>query len=118
MLRGMARLTTSGDLIAAGLSILFGLGIGAIIVAAMSPGTARTCAACIIGAVALGVLLNTWLGVFGRYRQLVAGKCPNPLCHGVVQPRELVGRGNVVCPTCKKTWPELAGMHFRATSRG
>lgn len=118
MLRGMAQLTTSGDLIMAGLSLLFGIGMGGIIVAAMSPGGGRICATCIIGAVMFGVLLNTWLGVFRRYRQLAEGKCPNPLCHGVVQPSELVGRGRVVCPTCKKTWPELEGMHFRATSRG
>ncbi len=118
MLRGMARLTTSGDLIITGVSILLGLGIGGIVLAAISPGGTRTCATCIIGVVMFGVLLNTWLGVFRRYRQLVAGKCPNPLCHGVVQPSELVGRGNVVCPTCKKTWPELSGMQFRATSRG
>jgi len=118
MLRGMARLTTSGDLIITGVSILLGLAIGATILAAIAPGSTRTCVTCIIGAVMLGVLLNTWLGVFRRYRQLAAGKCPNPLCHGVVQHSELVGRGTVVCPTCKKTWPELSGMQFRATSRG
>jgi len=118
MLRGMAQLTTGGDLITAGVSILFGMGIGGIILAAMSPGGTRTCVTCVIGAVMFGVLLKTWLSVFHRYRQLAAGKCPNPLCHGVVQQSELVGKGTVVCPTCKKTWPELAGMHFRATSRG
>jgi len=57
------------------------------------------------------------MNVLRRYQQLAAGKCPNPLCHGVVQRSELVGKGKVVCPTCKKTWPELKRMQFRATAR-
>ncbi len=117
MLRGMARLTTGGDLITAGLSILLGMGIGGIVWAAMSPGSGRICVTCIVGAVAAGVLVNTWLNVFRRYRKLIEGRCPNPLCHGVVQTSDLVGAGHVVCPTCKRIWPQLDGMRFKVTSR-
>ncbi|MEA3401781.1 MAG: hypothetical protein U9R79_11125 [Armatimonadota bacterium] len=114
----MARLTTAGDVIKAVVALFVGLGIGAGVSAFLSPGTLRVCAQCIVGAAMIGVIGSAGLGVFRRYRQLSEGKCPNPLCRGVVQRSELVDRGQVVCPTCKKVWPELAGMQFRATARG
>jgi len=117
MLRGMAQLTTGGDLMKAGIALLLGLGIAAIVVAAMGPGSARTIVTGAIVLVMVGVVAQTGLSIFGRYRQLAAGRCPNPLCHGVVQHSELVSDGMVVCPTCKKTWPELRGMRFRMTAR-
>lgn len=117
MVRGMAQLTTGGDLMKAGIALLLGLGIAAIVVAAMDTGGARTMVVGGVLLVMVAVLAQTGLSVFGRYRQLAAGKCPNPLCHGVVQHSELVGSGKVVCPTCKKTWPELQGMRFRMTAR-
>lgn len=117
MLRGMAQLTTGGDLIKAAIALLLGLGIVTVVGAAMGAGAARTIAVGAVLLVMVGVLAQTGLSVFGRYRQLAAGKCPNPLCHGVVQHSDLVGEGKVVCPTCKKTWPELQGMRFRMTAR-
>lgn len=117
MLRGMAQLTTGGDLIKAGIALLLGLGIAAIVAAAMGPGGARTMVTGGVLLVMVAVLAQTGLSVWGRYRRLAAGRCPNSLCHGVVQHSELVGHGKVVCPTCRKTWPELQGMRFRMTAR-
>lgn len=117
MIKGMARLTTGGDVAKVGITLLVGLGLMAIVAAGMQAGSGRICVECILGAVIVAVAFRTWLGVFRRYQQLAAGKCPNPLCHGVVQHSDLVGRGKVVCPTCKKTWPELERMQFRATAR-
>ncbi|MGI5819779.1 MAG: BRcat domain-containing protein [Armatimonadota bacterium] len=116
MIRGMARLMTGGDVAKMLIAILFGAGMGSIVAAWMS-GTAKTWVVGIIGAATLAVVVHSGMGVYRRYRQLSEGKCPNPLCHGVVQRSQLVDRGNVVCPTCKKTWPELQSMTFRATAR-
>ena len=118
MLKGMTRLMTGGDIAKMLVAVLLGLGLGAIVAAGMNAGGGRTCVQCIIGAAIFAVLLLTSMSVFRRYQQLAAGKCPNPLCHGVVQRSELVGKGKVVCPTCKKVWPELEHMQFRATVRG
>ena len=117
MIKGMARLMTGGDMAKMLIAVLFGVGIGGIIAAGMHAGTGRTCIECIIGAATLGVVVHSGMGIFRRYKQLSTGKCPNPLCHGVVQRSELVEKGNVVCPTCKKTWPELEKMSFKATAR-
>ena len=117
MLKGMVRLTTGGELAKMLVAVLLGSGLVAIVIGALTQGTPRVCLECIIGAATLAVLIHTVMGVFGRYRQLSEGKCPNPLCHGVVQRSELVGKGFVVCPTCKKQWPELKSMSFRATAR-
>lgn len=116
MIKGMAQLTTGGDVAKMAIAILLGAGIGAIVEAAMS-GTGRVCAVCVVAAATIAVIVMSGMGVYRRYAQLKDGKCPNPLCHGVVQHSQLVGKGKVVCPTCKKTWPELARMQFRATAR-
>ena len=118
MIKGMARLMTGGDLAKILVAILLGVGLGAIAAAGISAGTGRVCVECIIGAATLAAVIFSGMSVFRRYQQLSNGRCPNPLCHGVVQRSELVGKGNVVCPTCKKTWPELASMKFKATVRG
>ena len=117
MLRGMSRLVTGGDLIAAALAVMLGAGIGVTVTALMDAGGARVLVSCIIGVATFGVLLARWLGVFRRYRKLRDGRCPNPMCNGVVQRSQHAGAGKVVCPTCKKIWPELARMQFRVTSR-
>jgi hypothetical protein len=117
MLKGMVRLMTGGDLAKMLIAILLGVGAGAIVVGAMNAGAGRICLECIIAAATIGVVVHSGMGVFRRYQQLSGGKCPNPLCHGVVQRSKLVDEGNVVCPTCKKTWPELERMTFKATAR-
>ncbi|MBD3291965.1 MAG: hypothetical protein GF393_03510 [Armatimonadia bacterium] len=108
---------TGGDVAKILIALLLGVGAISIVAAAMNAGAGRICVECIIGATTLGVVLLSGMSVFRRYRQLSDGRCPNPLCHGVVQRSELVGKGNVVCPTCKKTWPELDSMKFKATAR-
>lgn len=117
MIKGMVRLTTGGDVAKMLVAILLGAGLGAIVAAGLS-GTGKICLECIIAAATIGVVALTAIGVYHRYEQLSGGKCPNPLCHGVVQQSQLVGKGNVVCPTCKKVWPELEHMQFKATARG
>lgn len=52
-----------------------------------------------------------------RLRRIRDGHCPYPLCHGAVHHSELVPRGFVICPTCRRHWPDLPGIHFRATVR-
>ncbi len=116
MLQGMALLMTGGDLATMLIALLVGLGIGGVAGAGLA-GTTRLCVECVIGVIMLAVILRSLLAVYGRYSRLNSGRCPNPLCHGVVQRSELVGEGKVVCPTCKKTWPELRGMRFRTTTR-
>jgi hypothetical protein len=116
MIKGMVRLMTGGDLAKMLIAILLGAGLGAVACAATA-GTAMVCLVSVIGAASLAVVVNSALGIHSRYRQLSDGRCPNPLCHGVVQRSQLVGKGNVVCPTCKKTWPELERMSFKATAR-
>jgi len=69
-----------------------------------------------VGLVA-GVLLSRSLRVAARYRRLMRGRCARKGCRGVVQHSEKMGKGWVVCPTCKAYWPELAGMRFRLTAR-
>ncbi len=114
----MIRLMTGGDLAKMLIAILLGLGVGAIFAAWMDAGAGKICVECIIGALTAGAVIYSGMGVFRRYQQLSEGKCPNPLCHGVVQRSELVGEDNVVCPTCKKQWPKLDSMKFKATARG
>ena len=117
MLRGMAKLVTGGEIITIATTILVGAAIGMVIASGMSGG-GRICVGGSVGIAMFGAILRTGMGLFHRYNKLTSGRCPNPLCHGVVQHSELVGKGNVVCPTCKRTWPELQGMRFRATARG
>ncbi len=71
----------------------------------------------LFGAIAVGVVVSLVAKMKYRYCELCKGHCPNPLCHGVVQHSEYVPRGFVVCPTCKKTWPELKNIVFKTTSR-
>ncbi len=117
MLRGMVRLTTGGDVLVAAIAVVVAAGLGTIVAAEMA-GAGRLCVQCIVGAAALGVVVHRALGILRRYQQLAAGKCPNPMCRGVVRKSELAGDDEVVCPTCKSRWPELTGMHFRVTARG
>lgn len=117
MIKGILRLMTGGDVAKIAIALLLGAGAIALVVAGMTPGAGRVCVECIIGALTLGAVVLSGRSVFIRYRKLSNGKCPYPLCHGVVQHSELVGKGNVVCPTCKKTWPELDNIRFKATAR-
>ncbi len=117
MLRGMARLLTGGDVIPAVIAILVGVTVGALITASLEPGTGRTIGAGLVTLLVVGVVLQRGMGLYRRYRQLSEGKCPYVLCHGVVQQSELVGENEVVCPTCKKRWPKLASIQYRATAR-
>jgi hypothetical protein len=118
MIKGMARLMTGGDIAKMLIAILFGAGLVGIVAAGMHGGIGRTLVLGVIGVATVGVVLQSGVGVFRRYNQLNSGKCPNPLCHGVVQRSELVRKGDVVCPTCRRTWPELEDMSFKATARG
>ncbi len=117
MIKGMLRMMTGGDVAKMLIALLLGVGAGVIVASAMGAGAARICVECLIAAATAAVVILTGMSVFRRYDQLSSGRCPNPLCHGVVQRSELVKRGNVVCPTCKSTWPELENIQFKATAR-
>ena len=117
MLRGMVRLLTSSDVIPVVVVVLLGAGLGALIAASVAPGAARIFVSSIIGLVVLGVVAQRGMGVHRRFRKLSNGKCPNSMCHGVVQQSELVAKDEVVCPTCKKRWPKLDSIHYRTTAR-
>lgn len=117
MLRGMVRLTTAGDVLVTAIAVVAAAGLGTIAAAEMA-GVGRLCVECIVGAAALGVVIYRGLGILRRYQQLAAGRCPNPMCRGVVRKSQLARDDEVVCPTCKSRWPELTGMHFRVTARG
>ena len=117
MLRTMVRLTRRAEMLTAGSAIALGMGTIAYSAAAMSPGSGRTVAVCLAGVVMLAVLLHTVQVAFRRHHQLTIGKCPSPMCSGVVVHSPLAGKGQVVCPTCRRTWPELHGAQYRAPSR-
>lgn len=117
MLRGMSRLLTSADVIPVVIVVLVGAAAGALIAAGVEPGGKRICLSCIIGLAILGMVAYRGMGVYGRFQKLSSGKCPHPLCHGVVQQSELVDANQVVCPTCKNRWPKLENIRYRATAR-
>lgn len=117
MLRGIGRLLTGGDVIPVIIVVLVGAGLGALIAAGLEPGAKRLLFSLLVGLVMFGVIAQRGASVLRRYHKLVNGKCPNPMCHGVVQASELVGKDEVVCPTCKKRWPRLENIHYRATAR-
>lgn len=117
MLGGMSRLVSKSDVLPPVITLIFCLMIIGILGAmAKSPGAKMTLYVVSAG-IFLAVFLSTARGLAGRTRKLLNGRCPNPMCHGVVHHSELVPRGFVVCPTCKKTWPEIKGMQFKVTVR-
>lgn len=117
MLGGMSRLVTKSDVIPTVIALIVCLMIVGILGAmTKSPGT-KLLLLIVSAGIFLAVLLPTVRGLSVRTRKLMAGHCPNPLCHGIVHHSELVPRGFVVCPTCKKTWPEIKGMQFKVTVR-
>lgn len=117
MLRGMFRLTTTSDVLRPLITLLVGGMLAGILTALIGPGSLRSIVLIIVGAIALAVILTGFWRVCWRCRELLQGHCPNPLCHGVVQKSEHAARGNLVCPTCRKQWPEIRGIEFKTTSR-
>jgi len=69
--------------------------------------------------VGIGVALVVTLVHTAAFRQmrLRAGRCAYPLCHGVVQRSPRLPEGRVICPTCRREWPEAEGMAFLLTQR-
>ena len=117
MFGSLARLITKADVLPPVIALVLGVPLAGLVTAiAHSPG-ARLLGVLIVAAAVLGVIGSRTLRLAARYRRLMRGRCPHPGCRGVVQRSERLGKGWVVCPTCKDTWPELEGMKFRLTSR-
>jgi hypothetical protein len=118
MLRGMWRLTTKNDVLPPLITVMLALMVGGILCALIAdPGRDRWV---LVTLATISVLVVLWMlsRVWRRYRRLRRGRCPYPLCRGVVQRSERVDKGYVVCPTCQRVWPEVKGMQFRLSARG
>jgi hypothetical protein len=117
MLQAMVKLATKSDVLRIVITIVAFLAVWGIIEAFVNAAKARTAIPLVFGIVSLLVVVATVVKLFGRAKKLMAGRCPNSMCHGTVHHSELVRRGQLVCPTCKSKWPEVKGMKFRATGR-
>ena len=117
MLRDVVRLTTLSEVLFPLILLELGLMSGVPAMTAFTATAERAVVSLVIAAVFLAAVLSSLLRVAQRHQKLSEGRCPNPLCHGVVQPSQRVGPDQVVCPTCKQVWPRIEGMRFRLTSR-
>ena len=117
MLQGMVKLATKSDVLRIVIALLASLVIWGIFGEFVQAPKARVAVPAVFGVICLLVLVTTLVNLYGRTKKLMAGRCPNSMCHGTVHHSELVRRGQLVCPTCKSKWPEVKGMKFRATGR-
>lgn len=70
--------------------------------------------ALVVALVGLGLV---WARARARHQCLHEGRCPYPLCNGIVQHSSRVSHGHVLCPTCGRAWPDIRGIHFRITHK-
>jgi hypothetical protein len=90
----------------------------ALFAAVLTPGIwGRLILSAPLVAVAIALVVTLQHTVLFRRQRLESGRCAHPLCHGVVQHSANVPQGSVVCPTCKRVWPEVEGMEFQFTQR-
>ena len=117
MWKNIALLTTKEDVLAPVIAILLGVLIAGLLSCFARTPSGRFWVCLVVGVVVFLFVTLRLLRFAARYRRLKRGRCPRPGCRGVVQRSEKLGKGWVVCPTCKGTWPELEGMKFRLTVR-
>jgi len=113
----MGRLTTKYDVLPPLIALVVGVMIALVLRSLLQSPGGKAWVTLLTAAVLVGITMSRGLRVAARYRRLMRGRCATPSCRGVVQRSEKMGRGWVVCPTCKKYWPEMAGMNFRLTAR-
>ena len=117
MFRGMARLATKGDILRPAITLLVCALLWGIVAEVLQLARGQWVWPVLFGGVFLVVAFTTARGLYVRTSKLRNGRCPNPLCHGVVQHSERAPRGFLLCPTCGSRWPEIAGIKFRVTGR-
>jgi len=117
MWKNILLLANKQDVLAPVIAILLGVLIAGLLTCFARTPAGRAWVCIIVGAVTFLFVASRVLRFAGRYRRLKRGRCPRPGCRGVVQRSERLGKGWVVCPTCKSTWPELSGIKFRLTVR-
>ena len=117
MLKSMSKLTTWSEVLPPCIGLLLAGFGGWVALAVIDTPLWRGLTVFAIVAVALSLLVYYGLKVFNRYSRLVNGRCPYPMCKGVVQRPADKTPGVVVCPTCKRRWPAIAGIKFKFTSR-
>jgi len=117
MLRDLSRLVTRDVVVPAAVAIFACLLVGGAMLAAVGAPKARLVTLAVVGGMCFLALLWAGLTLRFRYCELCKGHCPNPLCRGVVQRSDLARRGFVVCPTCRRQWPKISHIDFKATSR-
>ncbi len=117
MWKNVTLLANKQDVLTPLIAVLLGVFIAGLLSCfAHTPGT-RGLICFIVGGLVFLFVASRLLRFAARYRRLKRGRCPRSVCRGVVQRSERLGKGWVVCPTCKGTWPEMSGMQFRLTVR-
>lgn len=117
MQRGLFGLLSREDMCLPTVIILATLLVGVLLMLVARAPTARLVIGILTAAGVGYVLFGVVHDLFTRVRRLKSGHCPYPLCHGAVHHSELVPHGYVICPTCRRKWPDLPGIHFKATVR-
>ena len=117
MWKNVVLLANKQDVLTPLIGILLGVLIAGLLTCfTQTPGT-RNLICFIVGILVVLFVASRLLRFAARYRRLKRGRCPQSVCRGVVQRSERLGKGWVVCPTCKGSWPEMDGMSFRLTVR-
>jgi hypothetical protein len=117
MQRGVFGLMSREDLCLPAVIILATLLVGVLLLLVARAPATRGAIEIVMAAGVAYTLFRTASGLAARLRRLRTGHCPYPLCHGAVHHSELVPHGFVICPTCRRKWPDLPGIHFKATVR-
>ena len=91
--------------------------LGGIIKAFVKSAAGQKLLPAVFAVIFLLVCASAALKLWRRTKELLKGRCPNPLCHGVVQRSENVPKGFLICPTCQSKWPEIKGIQFKVTGR-
>jgi hypothetical protein len=117
MQRGVLRLMSREDVCLPTVIVLATVLVGVLLsLATRTPAIKLAIAVLTAAGVGYTVFRAGW-GLVTRLRRLRDGHCPYPLCHGAVHHSELAPKGFVICPTCRRKWPDLPGIRFRATVR-
>ena len=117
MWKNIVLLANKQDVLAPGIAVLLGVLIAGLLTCFARTPSGRAWVCLGVGVVVFLFVASRLLRFAARYRRLKRGRCPRSGCRGVVQRSERLGKGWVVCPTCKGSWPELDGMQFRLTVR-
>lgn len=117
MLQAMVRLVSKGDILRVTIALAACLGVWGIMEAFITSTHGRLLWPLVFAGIFVGITYVTIHGLAIRAGKLLKGRCPHPLCHGTVHHSEHVPKGYLLCPTCKNKWPEVQGIHYRATGR-